>query len=47
MDQYSPGFPEFSIFFGVPLLVKAMFPEQAIYRVSKVRALTIKTLEDM
>ena len=47
MDQYSPGFLEFSIFFVIPFLVESMFPKQTIYRVSYMRTLTIEILETM
>jgi len=45
MDRCSPGFLEFSVFFGVPLLVESMLPKRTIYRVSQVRTLTVETLE--
>ena len=43
----SPGFLEFSIFFGVLLLVETVFPERTFYRVSDMRTLTIKILEQV
>ena len=47
MDQCSPGFPEFSVFFGMPFLVESMFPKWTIYKVSYMRTLTIEALETM
>ena len=47
MDWCSPGFLEFSIFFGVPLFVEMVFSEQTFYRVSNMRTLTVETLEWM
>jgi len=45
MDQSSSGFPEFSIFFGVPHLVEAMFPKGTLNGVGNVRSLAVETLE--
>jgi len=47
MDQVFPGFPELGIFFGMLLLIKAVFPEETIIGVGEVRTLAVKAFEQM
>ena len=47
MDWCSPGFPEFSVFFGVLLLVETVFLEWTFHRISTMRTLTVEILEWM